>query len=64
MGLALQHQANPVEMAALAEPVALSATAAMGDSGAMVHLGWPESQAPMAQPAATAAEEEQEGLVE
>ena len=57
-------QATPVEMAALAEPVALSATAAMGDSGAMAHPGRTESQVPMAQLAATAAAEEQEGLVE
>jgi len=62
--LALQHQVNPVEVAALVEPAAISATAAMGDSAAMAHPGWLESQAPMAQPAATAAEEEQEGLVE
>ena len=67
MVLALQHQANPVEMAALAEPVDLSATAAMGDSEAMEHPGRTESQVPMAQlaaTAATAAAEEQEGLVE
>jgi hypothetical protein len=56
MVLALQHQANPVEMA---EPVAmadLSATAAMGDWAAMAQAGRPEQlvrhpeiQAPMAQ---------------
>ena len=51
-------------MAALAEPVALSATAAMGDSAAMEHPVRTESQVPMAQLAATAGAEEQEGLVE
>ena len=58
MVLALQHQANPVEMAALAEPADLSATAAMGDWAAMAQAGrreqlvrHPEIQAPMAQSA-------------
>ncbi len=58
MVLALQHQANPVEMAALAEPADLSATAAMGDWAAMAQAGrreqlvrHPDIQAPMAQPA-------------
>ncbi len=56
MVLAIQHQANPVEMVALAEPAVLSAMVAMGDSAAMAQSGrWeqlvrhPEIQALMAQ---------------
>ncbi len=64
MDLLRCSQAN---LEAMAEPEAtaeISATAAMGDSGAMEHPGRTESQVPMAQLAATAAAEEQEGLVE
>jgi len=64
MDLLRCSQAN---LEAMVEPEAtaeISATAATGDSGAMEHPGWMELQVPMAQPAATAGAEEQEGLVE
>jgi len=58
MDLLRCSQANPAGMAELAEPVAMSATAAMGDSEEMAQSGRPEQtvqhpevQAPMAQSA-------------
>ena len=65
MDLLRCSQATLEGMAEPAEPVDLSATAAMGDLAAMAQPVRRESQqVPMAQPEATAAVEEQEELVE
>ena len=65
MDLLRCSQATLEGMAEPAEPVDLSATAAMGDLAAMAQPARRESQqVPMAQPEATAAVEEQEELVE